>query len=126
VTALGLEAPERIERKIDVETAIDISLDEITLRKVHPERSARIEIAVFKRVQADRASLEKQMLGGDDIEATCRNWLVMRPSNPRLAKEQAKKDFRAAHGHIGDNAFDRAWSVAAHPSWREPGRPRGK
>jgi hypothetical protein len=32
VTALGLEAPERIETKIDVETAIDITLDEVTLR----------------------------------------------------------------------------------------------
>jgi hypothetical protein len=31
----------------------------MTLCKVHPERAARIEFAVFKRVQADMASVEQ-------------------------------------------------------------------
>jgi hypothetical protein len=48
------------------------------------------------------------------------------PERPRLTKAKALKEFRDTHGTIGDNAFDRAWSVAAHSSWREAGRPRGK
>jgi hypothetical protein len=59
VTSLGLAPSERIKTKIDAETAIDIPLDEITLCKVRPERAARIEFAVFKRVQADMASVEQ-------------------------------------------------------------------
>ena len=59
VTALGLLPSERIEMKIDVETAIDIPRDEITLCKVYPEVPAAIEIAAFKQVQADMASVEQ-------------------------------------------------------------------
>ena len=66
-TSLGLETPERIEAKIDAETEINISLNEITLRKVYdipatdncPARKDRLEIAKFKRVQADKASVEQ-------------------------------------------------------------------
>jgi hypothetical protein len=82
-TSLGLETPERIEAKIDAETEINISLNEITLRKVYdipatdkwPARKDRLEIALFKRVQADRANMEQRLREAaddgapDDVEA---------------------------------------------------------
>jgi hypothetical protein len=58
-----LERVERIEGKIDAETEINIFLNEITLCKGYgaeglpPE--ARLEPALFKRVQADKASVEQ-------------------------------------------------------------------
>jgi hypothetical protein len=59
-TSLGLEAPERIEMKIDAETEIDITLNEITLRHGYgiPGNDG-VEIARFKRVRADLASVEQ-------------------------------------------------------------------
>jgi hypothetical protein len=62
-SALGSEATERIETKIDAETAIDITLDEVTLRNSFPDGREPIDIAVFKRVHADLASVERLLNG---------------------------------------------------------------
>jgi hypothetical protein len=91
-TSLGLEAPEPIEMKIDAETEIDITLNEITLRHgyVIPGDDG-VEIARFKRVRADLASVEQCLRESilqadhvvdeptaasdetqDDVEAECR------------------------------------------------------
>ena len=56
----------------------------------------------------------------------CHRFLMTLPGHPRLTKKTAREKFIAAHGDIGPCAFDRAWDKAAHPSWRWPGRPRGK
>jgi hypothetical protein len=59
-TSLGLETPERIEMKIDAETKIDITLNEITLRHGYGiPGDDGVEIARFKRVRADLASVEQ-------------------------------------------------------------------
>jgi hypothetical protein len=50
---------ECIEPNIDAEMAIDIALDGITLCKYCQEGPLRIEVAVFRQVQADMASVEQ-------------------------------------------------------------------
>jgi hypothetical protein len=78
VTAFGLANAERIETKIDADTAIDITLDEITLRNSFPDGREPIDIAVFKRVHADPASVER--------------WLA---DEPRAASEEAQDHVEA-------------------------------
>ncbi|HEV7909652.1 MAG TPA: hypothetical protein VGP28_00835 [Methylocella sp.] len=58
MTAFGLEAPEHIETKIDADTAIEITLNEVTLRNRYGDEELS-EVAVFKRVQADLPSVER-------------------------------------------------------------------
>jgi hypothetical protein len=50
---------ECIEPNMDAEMAIDIALDGITLCKYCQEGPPRIEVAVFRRVQADMAGVER-------------------------------------------------------------------
>ena len=144
-----LERVERIEAKIDEETEINISLNEITLRKGYdipandkwPARKDRLEIARFKRVQADRAGVQQWLIkagyvidelmaagdeASDDVEAECKTWLAALPEHTRLTKEKARKSFnefrrKAKRKIIGVRPFNRAWKEAAPSSWHNRG-----
>jgi hypothetical protein len=106
VSAFGLEVPERIEAKIDVETAIDISLDEITLRNSYQEdQEDPIGFAVFRRVQADMDSLERHLLDGDDGEG-------FEVEDSRKVKGGIREDALA-----GEKGMQRAIKQAVEKLW---------
>jgi hypothetical protein len=115
VTALGLAPHQRIETKIDAETAIDIPLDEVTLRNRYGG-SEPTEIAVFKRVQADMASVEQWLpenilradhvvdepKAADDVEAGVGGQLVFIESAPEASapKPRARPQREKAKRHL--------------------------
>jgi hypothetical protein len=137
---------EHIESKIDAETEINISLNEIALLKSYdapeiktangeiydPAHIDRLEIAVFKQVQADRASVEqwlREYVPGDNVDAECSKWLAGLPKEPRIKKEDARENFNEAQRKaklkaIGVRPFSRMWAESAHPSWKTGGAPR--
>jgi hypothetical protein len=143
---LGLRpegAFELIDQYLGPKAEIDVLLNRVIVpgARLWPHVNAGITTAwavayayspaeCFLEVEADYVAVKRWLLenalpAGFTLDE-CRSWLVMLPEHPRLTKKEAIKEFRAAHGSLGDNEFDRAWSEAAHLSWRAPGRPRGK
>jgi len=120
------QAFERIEESLNHEADVRVFGNEIYCKK-------HTYFSTYFDVEADRQALIRWLLK-NAVPANfplneCCLFLMMLPEHPRLTKEQARKEYarpKYKHKRITSYAFDRAWSVAAHPSWRQPGRRSGK
>ena len=123
---------DRIEKRLNHKARVEVFSNTVYCE------TARVDVfgnkvyceTTYIDVEGDRPPIifwiAKNAVPANFVPDECRLWLMTRPEHPRLTKDHAFNKFKATHGRIGNNAFDRAWSAAAHPSWRWPGRPRGK
>jgi hypothetical protein len=140
VSAFGLEVPEHIETKINADAAIEITLNEVTLRNRHGDEELS-EVAVFKRARADLESVERWLrenvageprAAGDEaqdhvekplpaesaqnkVDALAAFVRQRYPTRPPKSVEEFMKDVKNEASHIGKfkkRTFESALAMA--------------